>query len=171
MTPAPSEDVAEGVVLEATIGGVPAQPGAEFVTGTAVDLVVSSGPAPRAVPSVVGLTAEQARTALEAEGLVAAMSEDYSQTVAEGLVLSASPAAGTEVSRGDTVTVTVSLGRPFVDIPDFAGRPVSEAIDELRGLGFQVVINGAVGAEVLGTRPVAGTSVRYGSEIEIVSVE
>jgi serine/threonine-protein kinase len=75
------------------------------------------------------------------------------------------------VDRGSTVTITVSLGRPFVIVPDLAGRPVSEAIDELRADGFQVVINGAVGAQVLGTRPVAGTSVRSGSEIEIVSTE
>ena len=166
-----SEDVAPGVVMEATIGGAPAQPGTELVTGTAVDLVVSSGPAPRSVPPVAGLTADRARVAIEDEGLAAAAAEQYSESVAEGAVISVSPPAGTQVDRGSTVTITVSLGRPFVVVPDLAGRPVSEAIDELRAQGFQVVINGAVGAQVLGTRPVAGTSVRSGSEIEIVTTE
>ena len=79
------------------------------------------------------------------------------------------PAPGTEVARGSTVTVVVSSGPPPVVIPDLAGRPVLEAAAELTDLGFEVRIEGAVEGNVLGTRPQAGTSVRQGSNITVVS--
>jgi beta-lactam-binding protein with PASTA domain len=44
----------------------PAAGGANVPPGTAVDLVVSTGPAPVAVPNVVGLTQAAATTAIGA---------------------------------------------------------------------------------------------------------
>jgi serine/threonine-protein kinase len=166
-----SEDVAAGLVLEATIAGRPAEPGAEHPTGTTVDLVVSAGPAPRVVPSLAGLTRAEAGRAVDELGLVLATAEDFSETVPEGRIIASSPAPGTEVPRGSTVTVTVSLGLPLVPIPDLAGRPVLEAVDELSALGFTVRIEGAAEADVLGTRPLAGTSARLGSSVTIVSTQ
>ena len=165
----PDETIEAGTVLEATIDGVPAQPGSEFLTGTAIDLLVSSGPAPRSIPPLVGLTVEAARIALEAENLQLTTAESYSESVGEGLIISMDPAAGASVARGSTVTVTVSLGRPFVTVPDVAGLVVSEAIDRLKADGFEVEINGTIGSEVITTRPVAGSSVRSGTSIEIIS--
>ena len=165
----PSETVEAGVVLEATIDGVPAQPGTEFLTGTTIDLLVSSGPAPRVVPPVVGLTVEAARVAVEAQGLVLATAESYSESVGEGLVISMDPSADASVARGSTVTVTVSLGRPFVEVPDVQGLLVPDAIESLESQGFTVEINGTIGSNVIATRPTAGESVRSGSIIEIIS--
>lgn len=164
-----SETEAAGLVLEATIDGVPAQPGAEFPPGVVIDLVLSSGPAPREVPVVDGLTVEQARATVEDRDLVLATEEAYSETVAEGLIIAADPPGGQTLPRGATVTATVSLGRPFVTVPDLIGRPVSEAIDELKAQGFEVAINGTIGSSVIALRPVPGESVRSGSEIEIIS--
>ncbi|MEM7272402.1 MAG: PASTA domain-containing protein [Actinomycetota bacterium] len=164
-----SETEPVGTVLAATIAGAPAQPGTEFVTGTAIDLVFSDGPAPRQVPSVEGLTVEVARDAVEERDLVLAVTEAFSQSVPEGTIISSDPAAGAELARGGTVTATVSLGLPFVTVPDVVGRPVSEVIDELRAQGFEVVINGTIGSAVIATRPVAGESVRQGAEIELIS--
>ncbi|MEM7322184.1 MAG: PASTA domain-containing protein [Actinomycetota bacterium] len=164
-----SETVDAGLVIEATIDGVPAQPGTEFPPGVVIDLVLSSGPAPREVPSIDGLTVEQARATVEDRDLVLATAEAYSETVAEGLIISADPPGGQNLSRGGTVTATVSLGRPFVTVPDLIGVPVSEAIDELRAQGFEVAINGTIGSSVIALRPVPGESVRSGTEIEIIS--
>lgn len=166
-----SETIEAGLVLEATIDGVPAQPGAEFLTGTVIDLVVSAGPAPREVPTVVGLTVEQATVTVADRGLSLAVDEAYSETVAEGVIIGTSPEAGSTLPRGGTVTATVSLGRPFVAVPDLIGTPVSEAIEALRAQGFGVAINGSVGAEVLALRPGPDESVRSGTEIEIISSE
>jgi serine/threonine-protein kinase len=168
---AADEEVASGVVLEATIAGSAAVPGAEYPTGTAVDLVVSDGPAPRVVPDVGGMTGDQARRAIEAVDLVVDLREEYSEAVPEGTVIGFSPTPGAELARGSTVTVTVSLGRPLLLVPDLAGRPILEAAAELGELGFEVRIEGATDAAVLGTRPPAGTSVRSGSGITIVSTK
>ncbi|MGH1493065.1 MAG: protein kinase domain-containing protein [Acidimicrobiales bacterium] len=165
------ESIEAGIVLEASIDGVPAQPGTEFLTGTVIDFVVSAGPAPREVPPLVGLTAEQARVALADRDLAMASTEEYSNTAAEGTVIAVNPNAGSMVSRGSTITIRVSLGLPFVNVPDVTGMLVSEAIEVLRGQGFQVKINGTIGAAVLGTRPTAAESVRSGTEIEIISTE
>ena len=166
-----NEDVEVGIVLEATIDGVPAQPGSEFLTGTTVDLLISSGPAPREVPQLAGLSVEQARIALEDKDLLLTVTEQFSDSVPEGLIIGNDPGAGASIPRGATVTVSVSLGVPFVEVPDLVGRPVSEAIVDLRAQGFTVVINGAVGETVIATRPGAGESVRTGSSIEVISDE
>lgn len=166
---ASSEEVDAGLVLEATIAGTAAVPGTEYPTGTAIDLVVSSGPAPRVVPDVRAMITEEARLALDGVDLLMAVEEEYSEEVAEGRVIGLRPAPGTEVERGSTVTVVVSLGLPLVVIPDLAGQPVLDAAAALTDLGFEVRIEGAVEGDVLGTRPQAGTSVRQGANITVVS--
>jgi serine/threonine-protein kinase len=163
------EDVSADTVLEATIDGAAAVPGAEFLTGTPVDLVVSAGPAPRQVPSVIGLTVEEARTALAEVTLELAVEEEFSETVAEGLIISATPEADTQVGRGSTVVAVVSLGRPFVAVPDVRDLSITEAISLLDAAGFTVAIDGDASADVLATRPQQGEQVRSGSEIEIIS--
>ncbi len=165
-----NDEVAEaGTVLAATIAGAPAAPGTEYPTGTAVDLVVSAGPSPRTVPAVVGATVEQARLAVGEVNLNLAVTEAHSDSVPEGQIISVSPEAGAQVPRNSTVTVTVSLGRPFVVVPEVAGQSVEEAIAQLQALGLVVRLDGAVDATVLATRPVAGTSLRVGSEIDVFS--
>jgi serine/threonine-protein kinase len=84
-------------------------------------------------------------------------------------VISSDPVAGTSVVRGSTVQVTVSLGLPFVTVPDVAGLPIPDAIEQLRSAGFGVVVQGDAGATVLATRPQANESIRQGSEVEIIS--
>ena len=108
------------------------------------------------------MTVAEATAALEEEGLLIAIAESYSQSVGEGRIISSRPGAGSEVERGSTISVTVSLGLPFVEVPDVVGLPVPQAIDALQEAGFSVEINGTVGSAVLTTRPVAGESVRPG---------
>jgi beta-lactam-binding protein with PASTA domain len=62
------------------------------------------------VPDVVGETSSQALTDIENAGLEGSSSTDYSNTVAVGLVISQSPAAGSIVAVASTVTYVVSLG-------------------------------------------------------------
>ncbi|KNC17666.1 hypothetical protein AC792_14020, partial [Arthrobacter sp. RIT-PI-e] len=97
-----SETIGAGVVLAQDPGA-----GAERPRGTAVELVVSRGPAPIAVPDVRGSDEADAVAALEDAGLRAEVSRDreYSGTVPAGAVLAQSPADGA-VQRGTTVTLT-----------------------------------------------------------------
>ncbi len=164
------EDVAAGVVLEATIAGQPAVVQSEFITGTTVDLIASSGPAPRVVPSLVGLTADGAAAAMGGTGLNLISSEDFSTTVVEGEIISMSPDAGTSVARGTDVTVVISKGKPFIEVPDVIGLPAAEAADKLEAAGFEVIDTvGAPNGEVLGTDPPAGESYRLGKQIVILT--
>ncbi len=158
-----SETVPVDVIIRASL---PA--GQEVESDTTVDLVWSLGPEPRVIPEYVGQSAAEAAAALEGAGLVIALTEEYSQSVPEGLVISVTPAAGQLVEKGGTVGIVVSLGLPFVTVPDVSGMPAVEAADALAADGFDVVDTvGPPNAEVLATSPPAGDSVRQGSEIVI----
>lgn len=85
--------------------------GTEVNVGSSVDLIVSSGPGSVAVPNVVGDTSAAATTAIAGAGLVVSSQEAVpSSTVPIGLVITESPAAGTLVSVGSGVGLTVSNG-------------------------------------------------------------
>jgi serine/threonine-protein kinase len=125
-----------------TVGEITEQPDAEAPEGevikqfpaagrqvdarSKVDLVVSSGPQPVIVPSVIGQTEEDARATLEAEGLevdVATQASDEEQ----GTVIDQDPSAGTEVSPGDTVRILVSEGPQEQPMPDVTGQDADDA--------------------------------------------
>ncbi|MDH4279312.1 MAG: PASTA domain-containing protein, partial [Acidimicrobiia bacterium] len=162
------EDVPASVVMEATVDGRPVKVADEYVTGTVIDLVVSSGPEARTVPNLVGSTQGQAETQLEDRGLAINVTQDYSETVPEGDIISTSPAAGAEVARGTTVTVVVSQGLPFITVPEVVGLPAAEAADILEAAGFVVVdTEGPPNGPVINTDPVEGTSHRKGTNIRI----
>ena len=83
--------------------------GTSVAKASAVNLSVSTGPPPVAVPNVVGLTLADATTAITAAGLVlGTVKLARSDTVPSGSVISQSPAAGTSVARGSAVNLTVS---------------------------------------------------------------
>ena len=94
--------------------------GTQVNTGSAVNLVVSSGPAQVAVPNVVGQTQAAATTSITASGLVlGTVTTASSTTVPSGSVISETPTAGTQVSLGAAVNLTISSG------PDQAPTVVS----------------------------------------------
>ena len=62
------------------------------------------------VPDVSAMNMTSAQSAIEAQGLIAAFQEQYSETVAAGSVISQDPAASTLVYASSTVTVVISKG-------------------------------------------------------------
>lgn len=88
----------------------------EAAVGTAIDLVVSAEPA--TVPDVVGKTQDEAEDLILAEGLaVGAITRVFSNTAPEGQVLFQSPEAGTSVTPGSEVKLTVSRGKDTGAMP------------------------------------------------------
>jgi beta-lactam-binding protein with PASTA domain len=84
----------------------------QVATGTAVALVVSSGPQV-AVPNVVGLTEAAATSAITGANLiVGAVTSASSTTMPAGSVISQSPLAGVPVAPGSEVALVVSSGPP-----------------------------------------------------------
>ncbi|MGE3621810.1 MAG: Stk1 family PASTA domain-containing Ser/Thr kinase [Acidimicrobiia bacterium] len=107
-----SASVPEGRVISTnpTAGTVAAK-------GAAVSLVVSSGPPPPTVPSVVGLTQANATSQLEALGFEVDVDEiPVDQPAQIGRVQSQSPAANTTAAPGSTVTIVI--GRAPEPPPD-----------------------------------------------------
>jgi beta-lactam-binding protein with PASTA domain/serine/threonine protein kinase len=135
------EAVAAGVVLaQDPAAGTPAR------HGTPVNLQVSKGPQPIPVPSVVGMEENDAVDAIEAAGLKADVLKDEvnDPKVPKGSVAAQSPASG-NLTKGATVTLTISDGPKLVKVPSFIGKQAGEARKGLEALGFKVEVNNILG--------------------------
>lgn len=135
------DEVPAGQVMAVTdADGNAIEEGATIRHDVPVVLTVSSGPAPVVVPQVTGSTKDAAVTALEDQGLVPAVTEEYSESVAAGLVIRQDPEQGSDAHRTDTVNVVVSLGPPLVEVPNVNTSNVTDAEKALKDAGFQVEI-------------------------------
>ncbi len=82
--------------------------GAEVTKGSAVDLVVSKGPPPKKIPSVIGDDLQTAADKLSAAGFRATSTSCYTTDSSRaGKVISQSPPAGSEAEEGATVALVV----------------------------------------------------------------
>ena len=93
--------------------------------GDAVILVISSGPVPFEMPDVVGKTAEEATSLLTEKKMTVTRDRAASSDVPKGSVMNQVPAAGTQVTRDDPVTLTISGGSTVV--PMLTGCTLEEA--------------------------------------------
>lgn len=159
-------------VPEGTVISLSAVPGTTLPHSTVLELVVSLGREPVTAPDVVGLTAEEAVTALEGAGLIVARAEEHSNEVPLGAVIAQNPGPG-QLFRDDTVTITVSLGRPFATVPSVFGMGRSKAIETLEATGFAVKVETLWGGTLGVVRfqdPAGGQEARLGSTITITIV-
>ncbi|MET0787656.1 MAG: Stk1 family PASTA domain-containing Ser/Thr kinase [Cellulomonas sp.] len=169
-----SDSVGVGFVIRAVLpDGSPAEPGTQTIRGTVVLLTLSSGPAPVTITSVVGLTVEAATAAVQVDNLKLAPTEVFSDTVAAGLIIDQSPAAGTDGHRGDTITVNVSKGPENVVMPNVVSKQFDAAKSQLEKLGLVVkrenVLGGFFGTVRDQSAP-AGQPVKVGTEIVLTVV-
>ncbi len=163
-----SEDVAQGLVLSQSV-----ETGTSIPHDTAVDVVVSKGREPIEVPDVAGKSADEAKSAIEAAGLAASPTEEYSDSVAAGTVISQSTQAGSTLHRGDSVSYVVSKGPELVEVPSIQGKQESDAIAVLEAAGLKVEVSrilGGVFGTARSTDPAAGTQVRKGSTVTLYVV-
>lgn len=129
------EQVPSGQVI-----GTDPKPGTTVKPGTEVDLLISKGQKPIPVGDWTGKSAERATAALEKRGLSVETSEEFSDDVAEGRVISQDPATGTLV-RGETVSLVVSRGPELVQVPGgIVASGVEDATQRLEDAGFTVQI-------------------------------
>jgi eukaryotic-like serine/threonine-protein kinase len=127
--------------------------------------------APVGVPLVEGLQRDLAIERIEAAGLEAEVDEQPSIEIDRGIVIEQSPREGTQVSKGSTVTITVSTGPRQVEVPSLVGGTYEEAVDALNELGLEpqrveVFSQKPVG-QVTGQDPEAGEIVDEGSQVEV----
>ena len=129
-------------------------------------------PSPATVPDAVGDELADAASAFGAEGLKLAV--DYvPSSEAQGRVVAQAQPAGTELERGDTVQLNVSVGSEpaaTASVPDVTGRRLDEARQALEQAGFEVLAVNRLGgprvrnsATVGSQTPAAGASIPGGS--------
>jgi beta-lactam-binding protein with PASTA domain len=143
--------------------------------GTEVHVVVSAGPAPRTIPTLVGTTVEEATAALEAIQLGVTVAEPvFSDDIPSGSVVSADPPDGTtDVARGTAVTITPSKGVDLVTAPTVTGLNLQQARDTLRAAGLQLgsVLGNTQGliveARVAGELMAAGGQYKRGTAVDV----
>ncbi|MFC5382256.1 Stk1 family PASTA domain-containing Ser/Thr kinase [Aquipuribacter nitratireducens] len=160
-----SAEVDEGLV----VGHEPG-PGQAVRGGTAVDVVVSRGPQPVAVPDVTGDDADSARRVLEAAGLrLGDTGERYDDAAPAGVVVAQDPAEG-QLRPGGTVDVTVSLGPEPVAVPDVFELRFADAVAALEEAGFEVERRGSsIFGRVVSQDPSAGTPLVPGSTVVVTT--
>jgi serine/threonine-protein kinase len=112
--------------------------GQELEKGSNVVLVVSSGKERVAVPKVVGLTEDEARSTLESVGFKVSSKEQETTDAAKvGKVTAQDPTGGSR-PKGSTVAITVGKEPAEVDVPDVGGAGRLAATAELKKAGFVV---------------------------------
>ena len=145
--------------------------GARVDEGSTVRLVISTGPGPQLVPSVVNLPADQARKELEDAGFRVTQDPLPSTAVEEGLAIKTSPKEGTLAPRNSRVRLFVSTGPPPVAVPNVVGQDKDDARATLQQAGFAVnvqpVDSGEPEDQVIGQDPGAGTELEKGSSVTI----
>ncbi|HFU4025240.1 TPA: Stk1 family PASTA domain-containing Ser/Thr kinase [Streptococcus suis] len=132
-----SDSIEEGLVIETDPKANSSQ-----AKGSTVTMVVSEGVEQITVPDVVGKTQNSATQTLQNAGFkVGTITEDYSDTVASGLVISTDPEANTNLAKNGTVNLVVSKGAAII-MPNFGSMQVTyaDARRQLQALGVSVSI-------------------------------
>lgn len=131
-----SDTVEKGIVFSQS-----KKAGAEVERESVIEVTVSLGEETVKVPGVTGMNQEEAKSALEENGFVCEIGEAvYSDTDAEGTVLSQNPESGTDAEKNTAVTLTVSKGTELFEVPGVVGLSQEEAKAALKQAGFKVKI-------------------------------
>ena len=145
--------------------------GASRKANKPVELIVSRGPPPIAVPELGGRTEQDARALLEGAGLTVGDRASQFSEHPKGIVINWVP-NGEEVPKGSPVNIVVSDGPPPVPVPDFSNKKVEDAVSTLQDLGFETVrekvfSDTVAPGFVVSTSPKAGSEAPRGSKVTV----
>lgn len=177
---AAAEEVGLEVAVEAKVNDFRVPPGrvlsqdpegGMLLEGKSIALTISTGPAPLAVPDVIGMTVEVATVRLRTHQLEVGKITTRFDAEPEGTIIEQNPADG-KLGWGETVDLVVSKGPQSIGVPDVTGMPIAKAKDTLIAAGFQVSVSDVysddvAAGNVVGTLPGGGTEAPEGSTIEI----
>lgn len=128
------------------------------------------------VPDVTGFDQASAEALIVADGfVVGTVTQQVSNTVPVGEVISQSPAAGTEAAPDSAVDLVVSAGPALAIVPDVIDLPRTDAEAAIVAAGLAVgtvsTRNSATvpAGETISQSPVAGTQVPFGSGVDLVA--
>jgi serine/threonine-protein kinase len=146
------------------------QPGAELEKGSQVMAVVSAGRQQVTVPKLIGSKAGAAEQLLTAQGLKA-IRRTVDSTKPAGIVVAQSPAEGTKLPKGATVTLSVSSGKGQVKVPAVLGLSQSDAVKAITDAGLVPIVIQVPSPKAKGTviaqDPAANQQVQAQSEVRV----
>ncbi len=117
------------------------------------------------VENVAGMTTDEAKTALSQKGLSnVKVSEQQSDTISAGKVISTDPEAGTEVEKDAEITLIVSSGTSTVQVPSVASMTVTKAKSTLAAEGFNAVEGSKVYSDTVKAGLVAYSNPKGGAQ-------
>jgi serine/threonine-protein kinase len=156
------------------IGTVTAQDpaaGKEVEKGSKVRINVSSGPSDVTVPSVIGLTFDQATRALRDQGFLVSR-KDVDSEEPKDTVVDQSPSGS--APKGSTIQLSVSKGPKESTVPDVTSQDEDSARSALESAGFKVVVqrqevtDPGLDGIVLSQSPTPNSKAKEGSTVTIV---
>jgi len=131
-----SEDIAEGKVIRSDPAG-----GDKVAEGGTVYLYVSQGKERFTVPTISGLTPEEATALIQDNNLrVGAVTSKFSPDVEAGKIITQEPAASARVMRDSLVNFVVSKGIESMAVNNYTGKSGEQALNELTAAGFDVEV-------------------------------
>ncbi len=140
-----------------------------------VTIYISKGGEEIEMPELKGMTKSSAEDRLKKLGLKLGTVAEVNSSEPEGTVLSTQPKAGSKVSKGETVDMTVSKGekKNKLSLPSYVGSSLNTAKSNLSANKLRV---GNITQEpsekpegtVLSQSPVAGSDVTEGTAIDLV---
>src|SRR6202035_767983 len=143
--------------------------------GSPVNLVISSGPQMVTVPNVEGLTQDATTTAITGAKLtVGTVTQQTSNTVATGKVISQDPTSGSSVAQGSPMNLVISSGPQMVTVPNVEGLTQDAATTAITaakltvGAVTQQTRNTVAAGNVIFQDPASGNSVAQGSQVTVV---
>jgi len=160
-----SETVPDGTVISTS-----PEAGVNLAKGEIVTVVESLGTPKTAIPSVNLMTMTKAKSELEKAGFVVGkVTNGYSATAKEGIVIGTDPVQETELPAGSVVNIVVSNGK--IKIPDVVGMSIGKASALLKGPNLQldvtVVPDSSCSGQKIGSQSLKGEAPQN-SKISIV---
>ena len=164
----------DDTVEEGQVIGQNPKGGSKADKGSKIDLWVSQGSEQIEVPDVTSMTEADAKKALTDEGfIVGEVTQQYSDEVEEGQVISTDPAAGQQANKGSVVKMVVSKGSENIAIPSLEGLSVDAARKKAEDAGFSINQTGSEHSSysagtIVSQSPAAGTKAKKGTTIGYV---
>jgi beta-lactam-binding protein with PASTA domain/tRNA A-37 threonylcarbamoyl transferase component Bud32 len=149
--------------------------GQKIAEGKTITVYCSAGTKTTTVPNVQGLNPAQAGAKLSGAHLTPGKVLNVpSASIKQGLVVYTSPSAGNPVPWGTTVTIYVSSGQQYTNVPaNLVGLSEAQAQKELEAAGFgfaispQATHNPAQEGVVVAASPRPGTSQKKGTAVTL----
>ena len=144
-----SSKVASDTVAEGKVAQTNPSPGSKVKAGQTITAYLSSGSDQVEVPDLVGMSQDQARSALKAVGLELGNVTTVDSDKDKDRIVSQDPENGSKVKKGTAIAVSISTGKAAqVEIPTVVGISREDAEAQLKALGLTVTVE-----EVSGTQP------------------